>query len=728
MKINLIHPLTLSQEKSNIINTVNIIKTPNNNYSSKNIKVLLYNKKKHKKKLKINLIDKADIFSLDEEYVSKLKYYSPDLNRKGFKKETLYNINTSNDLPIIFKKYQIIDNKNFEENRKKLMSKINVKKQIFEKNIYDEMEHTRYVGRLENMYKENTLETKRHELELKIKKIKSLMELLSKELSDTLSQIENSKIDLDIFQNYKNIANWEKRQRKLLFKESNSNLNIFNLMTNRRESIKSKISINTKYSVNNESNSFEKDIKNKKGKEFEKKIYKEIFKNRRKSILEEKKLSIKERLTMLNNKKSNILVKLESCERDLKDFKERHNLIKNELLIHYHKLLLEGKDTRKDGLSWIIKSIWNLKSNVIMSFIPKFLDMNSISFLFLYSDKLAEIENFQKKIENISNEIKKKEKKSKKLAHLCKMILKDTHKDKYLKHINEYSVKKHKSKKKVEDNKNEEIDDVNDIKDNNNNNNSIDLKKSNKKLKSVNVFHDDIMKNKLKEIHISPHRENTVKEKKLKRLFSQPDILTINNIHISENFFEKNKTSSNLNFEETFKTSLYKTNSLKKSISKNNSDLDSSDFSINSNKKKKNLKNILLNPKYAEKFSLHLSPQKKIKVKDYENFQNFKIEDSIDKELLNLFKEHKEMIKKLKVMKSEADKLVRKELDRVGKCFYLEDYEGKYNTNIKTVIGALIGEDNIRGELLRQEKEQKDYFKTIKSIRNFNGLFYKKYL
>ena len=110
------------------------------------------------------------------------------------------------------------------------------------------------------------------------------------------------------------------------------------------------------------------------------------------------------------------------------------------------------------------------------------------------------------------------------------------------------------------------------------------------------------------------------------------------------------------------------------------------------------------------------------------NFLNFKIEDSIDKELLNLFKEHKEMIKKLKVMKSEADKLVRKELDRVGKCFYLEDYEGKYNTNIKTVIGALIGEDNIRGELLRQEKEQKDYFKTIKSIRNFNGLFYKKYL
>ena len=44
----------------------------------------------------------------------------------------------------------------------------------------------------------------------------------------------------------------------------------------------------------------------------------------------------------------------------------------------------------------------------------------------------------------------------------------------------------------------------------------------------------------------------------------------------------------------------------------------------------------------------------------------------------------------------------------------MEDYEAKYNTNLKIVIGSLIEEDNIRNELLRQEKEQKDYFKTIR--------------
>jgi hypothetical protein len=85
------------------------------------------------------------------------------------------------------------------------------------------------------------------------------------------------------------------------------------------------------------------------------------------------------------------------------------------------------------------------------------------------------------------------------------------------------------------------------------------------------------------------------------------------------------------------------------------------------------------------------------------------------------------MQKLLQKMKNEADKLVRDELDRIGKSFYLEDYAGKYNTNLKTVIGALIGEDNIRNELLRQEKEQKEYFKTIKSIRNFNGICDQKY-
>ena len=350
-----------------------------------------------------------------------------------------------------------------------------------------------------------------------------------------------------------------------------------------------------------------------------------------------------------------------------------------------------------------------------MSFIPKFLDNQSITFLFLYSDKLAEIEKYQKKVEKITDEIKKKEKKSKKLANLCKMILKNTNKEKSINHSNEYNQKRYESKKNEEKEKNDDA----------KNNGEVKLKKKLKKLNSINVINNGIFTNKIKEINLSPHRTKTMK--KIKRLLSQPEIFSINEVPISENIFEKNKTSSDFNFDETFKTSLYRADSLKKNESRK-SESSSEISSSSSNKKKKKLKNIIFSPEYAERLSFHLSPRKIIRVKDYENFQNFKIEDSIDKELINLFKTHKEMIKKVKIMKAEADKLVRKELDRIGKCFYLEDYGGKYNTNIKTVIGALIGEDNIRNELLRQEKEQKDYFRTIKSIRNFNGLYFRKYM
>ena len=697
MKIKLLSPINTKQ-----FNTINTLKTYKNNLSRNNR--LLQKKRTKFNNLKLNLNEKLNsIFSFDEEYVSKLKYYSPELNLKGNKKETLYNINTSGQVTTIFKKYQIEDSKSYEENKRRLMSKINIKKQIFEKSIYNQMEHTRYVGRLENMYKENTLEKRRQELQEKIKKIKSLIEPLSKELSDILGQIENSKIDLEIFNNYRNLLD-KNMKKKFLYKESTSNLNIFSHIN----------TINN--NINNDNNNI-LDRKTKLKKEKEKRIINEMIKTRKKSLIQEHKFSVNEKISLLNTKRNNILIKLDSCERDLREFKERHNVIKNELLIHYHKLLLEGKDTRKEGLSWIIKSIWKLKSNVIMSFMPKFLDMKSITFLFIYSDKLVEIEKIQKKKEKINDEIKKREKKSQKLAHLSNMILKrNNNRSSFAKYIK------------------------------NNNTAQIFIKEENNKESKNNVFNNnrndafintkDEKENKKKEIKklelkkLSILRENTLQVKPIKKVFSQGDIFVNNTPSKPKNILEKQKTLSdlNINLNETFKTSLYKTNSL----NKNSSEISySSTNSKGSDKKIRNInfniKELLKEQEYIDQITF-LSPQKKIRVKDYENFKNFKIEDSFDSELLNLFKTHKEMIKKLKSMKSEADKLVTTEMDRIGKCFYLEDYEGKFNTNLKTVIGALIGEDNIAYEIMRQEKEQRDYFRTIKSIRNFNGFYYKKYI
>jgi len=237
MKIKLFHSLSPSRNK--IIKTINSPKTDlmTSKHNSININILSSQKKQKNRKLNIKEI--SNNFSYDEEYVSKLKYFSPELNLKGNKKETLYNINISTFLPTIFKKFPIplSDMNNFDM-KKKFVSQINLKNLIFEKNTNEEIEHSRYVGRLENMYKESTLEKKRHEIETKIEKIKSLIEPLSKELSDILNQIESSKIDLEIFKNYKNysLLNNVYHKKKYFRKDSKSNYSFYSNIQNSKSS------------------------------------------------------------------------------------------------------------------------------------------------------------------------------------------------------------------------------------------------------------------------------------------------------------------------------------------------------------------------------------------------------------------------------------------------------------------------------------------------------------
>ena len=75
-----------------------------------------------------------------------------------------------------------------------------------------------------------------------------------------------------------------------------------------------------------------------------------------------------EKLKLIKQKKSKYINELSS--------------VKNELLVHYHRLLNEGKDTRNEGLIWIIKAIWGLGFNVLLSYLPKYLDEDCILYLF----------------------------------------------------------------------------------------------------------------------------------------------------------------------------------------------------------------------------------------------------------------------------------------------------------------------------------------------------------
>ena len=87
--------------------------------------------------------------------------------------------------------------------------------------------------------------------------------------------------------------------------------------------------------------------------------------------------------------------------------KKKEKAIVSRLMTFYKELLFKGKNVKKDGLVWIIKAIWNLGENVPMSFMPEFLDIDSIEYLFKLAHKQLEIENCNKKIKEIKLKLKK---------------------------------------------------------------------------------------------------------------------------------------------------------------------------------------------------------------------------------------------------------------------------------------------------------------------------------
>ena len=162
----------------------------------------------------------------------------------------------------------------------------------------DKQKKTKYEGKLENIYKENTLENKRTEIETKINKLKRLIEPLSLELSQTIKQIENYQLDLQIIKNF-NFS--ESHFRKIY-------LSRLKLNNHKNNSIKNDNNNLTRRT----SNSMEKT----KSKEFETMVKLEQMK------LQKRKVEITQKLDKLEVKKSNILIRLDMCEKNLKDLKK----------------------------------------------------------------------------------------------------------------------------------------------------------------------------------------------------------------------------------------------------------------------------------------------------------------------------------------------------------------------------------------------------------------------
>ena len=701
--------------------------TPFNSRSNKS-----YQNKTHNK-LNINVNNTFNLFNPDEEYVTKLNFFSIGSKRDNAKKITLYNLNTVPLFPSILKKDS--DNAESFNEKKRILNELNAKKTMFDMHKNSEGSKQTYVNRYENTFKENQLEKERKEIEKKIYKLKEMIKSLSSELSVTINEIDNLKLDVEIMQNYRSY-------------------NLFNNVNNKRSDNRNK----DNQSKNNNDLSNKK-IRKSLSKEKESTADSEKLKEREKEnkfklemmliskgekvnkIKQEMKTKIKE----LEEKQISLIDKIDVCENELKKFKEIHHNIKEELLVHYHRLLSEGKDTRKEGLSWIILAIWNLKSNVLLSYLPKFLDQNIILFLFEYSSLLKKIKETEKKIQELALKLKEHKENIKNMSNKnddnLNNYINKNEEENDINNKDELDINKNNIDEEEENEKEDNEEDENEDNDGLNNDTSINNEKNENNLNKNND-------NKIKDNNLNINEEikeqqnETDKEEiENEEQNIMNDINNIQNIQKEDKYMDNNPQTK---FGETFKTSLYNTNSEKIDTKNNNIFFDKDNFKKeNNNAKEDNFLNKKEKKRKKEEININNLPinfvkslfrkedlykghksiedkEKKVKLNDFKNIFNRKQSymNVVDYKTFELFNEHKNMEKYCLKLKEKADLLMKKELERISKSFYLYDYGGKYNIDQKTVISALVGEDSVRNEYNKQKKQEKEYFRTLRELRN----------
>ena len=132
-----------------------------------------------------------------------------------------------------------------------------------------------------------------------------------------------------------------------------------------------------------------------------------ILQTQKKKEFENFQYSQKEKVLKLKNDLKKMENELIRIDKYLENNKKQEKEIINRLMVFYKELLFKGKNVKNDGLVWIIKTIWYLGENVPLSFMPQFLDLESIDYLFKLAHKQLEIEYFTKKIREMKLDLKK---------------------------------------------------------------------------------------------------------------------------------------------------------------------------------------------------------------------------------------------------------------------------------------------------------------------------------
>ena len=301
---------------------------------------------------------------------------------------------------------------------------------LLEKIYSDNSHQILSAPRFQHMQYENYLHKLLKDLNKKEIIIKKNKEILENELTNIDEIIADKELSIDILINMdsfkkmyrqKIVSHYENEFNKNEEKKIElSNISNFNTTSNNKLSINLNNTFNSSNHISaNNSNSIKKNSKNNgnktikiqhelRAKAFRAKLNNFILKNKEKSNTKAEKLKNEVSEQKINKKL--ICEDLQNINQKLKIIHINKKNIIDKLFIHYLTILKEGKDTRDEGLAWVICEILSLGKKVMMSFLPKYLDEKCVLYLFQMAHlimKKKEIENKILKIRQIFSPKKK---------------------------------------------------------------------------------------------------------------------------------------------------------------------------------------------------------------------------------------------------------------------------------------------------------------------------------
>ena len=339
------------------------------------------------------------------EEVLKLNLYSPEQKKKKkTEKKT-----TGTDLVILHHSIERV--KKFLPGVKNLMLT----------SSKDEKQENIIYQRLEHIEEENNLKEEINQLNNIINEYKEIRNLKAEELIKLNSEINDIELDINMMSDVSRYTMIDKERNDLLKEVQIHKENMKMLKKKEREKekllkLENKNNVNT--DVNNKNNE-DKTISNFNDEDNFKTTF---FKNTKIKIEGEQQLELmflrasesrskklkelKSKLPPLIKSKNEIMKEIKEINEKIEKIREKKNLKSDELYYHYLSILKEGTDTRSEGLSWIIKEIYILGKEIMISYLPDFLDELCIVFIFKQAKINLELNKLENKIEKTRLELK----------------------------------------------------------------------------------------------------------------------------------------------------------------------------------------------------------------------------------------------------------------------------------------------------------------------------------